>query len=33
VLASGVDLISDDEVELAIVLSPQGRKKKMVSLL
>jgi hypothetical protein len=24
-----VDLISDDEVELIVVLSPQGRKKKM----
>jgi hypothetical protein len=33
VLASGVDLIGDDEVELAVVLSPQGRKKKMASLL
>jgi hypothetical protein len=33
VLASKVDLIGDDEVELAVVLSPQGRKKKMASLL
>jgi hypothetical protein len=33
VLASGVDLIGDDEVELAVILSPQGRKKKMASLL
>jgi hypothetical protein len=33
VLASGVDLIGDDEVEFAVVLSPQGRKKKMASLL
>jgi hypothetical protein len=33
VLALGVDLIGDDEVELTIVLSPEGRKKKMASLL
>jgi hypothetical protein len=33
VLALGVDLIGDDEVELAVVLSRQGRKKKMASLL
>jgi hypothetical protein len=32
-LASRADLIGDDEVELAIDLSPQGRTKKIASLL